>query len=576
MKKLFVTALLAVFFASSVFALDFAPTLLKISAPDVVSYDFGSNNLEIPVTISGTPATVVMTVFTKDMGESIGTVENGNNLWHYVNKIDTCLYVSDVRQLDIGQHTITWDGKDADGGSVPAGEYTYYIWGFDSVASKKKVAQYVTYDWNERGHIMATDEDGNVLPQPIIYTSNGLQGESGNDEVDRFNQKWVIGGDPEDSTLVESTMVKAINYGLSIAFDPQDHTMFFDQSNYNQGVSWIRKHKWVPNGAAELQTDWGDDGRVGLEVSHIPGFTYGAGVVTDGDETLFAGDVDIYSISINNNLHYIDIDTGSILRSVDLNTHWLYSWKDSWANEGPCDFSYVNGRLYTSCFFAYIYAAIDPTRDDDDIFLFLNSNGDGQGDNYDDLEEPFPFNYRGQMDANHFAANPSYDLGAVSFDLLAPDGTGLGFYSFAGETAAMKLGVNFLDSGTAFDGIYTDNSSAEEDKQGWFFIGHDSIKGVITNAVTVEEDAAAFSVAQNAPNPFNPTTTIGFTLTEASNVSIDVFNVAGQKIDTIANEFMNAGSHSVTWDASAFSAGVYFYTVKAGDYSRTMKMTLLK
>jgi len=52
--------------------------------------------------------------------------------------------------------------------------------------------------------------------------------------------------------------------------------------------------------------------------------------------------------------------------------------------------------------------------------------------------------------------------------------------------------------------------------------------------------------------------------------------IVGQKVATIANEFMSAGSHSVIWDASGFSAGVYFYTVKSGEFSRTMKMTLLR
>ncbi|MFC1574049.1 T9SS type A sorting domain-containing protein, partial [Candidatus Latescibacterota bacterium] len=95
--------------------------------------------------------------------------------------------------------------------------------------------------------------------------------------------------------------------------------------------------------------------------------------------------------------------------------------------------------------------------------------------------------------------------------------------------------------------------------------------------VDVSEDSpAAFAVDQNSPNPFNPTTSISFKLTEAGNVSVEVFNVAGQKIDTVANEFMSSGSHSVTWNASGFSAGIYFYTVKSGDFSRTMKMTLLK
>ena len=91
-----------------------------------------------------------------------------------------------------------------------------------------------------------------------------------------------------------------------------------------------------------------------------------------------------------------------------------------------------------------------------------------------------------------------------------------------------------------------------------------------------EDSPGAFEVAQNSPNPFNPTTSIGFVIPEAGNVTIDIFNVAGQKVDTVASKFMNAGNHSVVFDATGYSAGVYFYTVRSGDFSKTMKMTLLK
>ena len=564
------------FVATSAFALDFNPTLLRLTAPQTIQYDFDGSKMDIPLTISGTPATVLYVVFTKDQAEQNGMVTNGVNNWHMINKIDTCLYVSDAKILDVGEQMLSWDGMDTDGNKVPAGEYTYYVWGYDSMSPKKKVAGHIAYSWNERGHIMTKDNDGNMLTQPIIYT-NTLETDGGTGEIDRLNYKWIIGNDPEDAALVETTAVKAINYGTSIAFDPKDNTMFFDQSNYNEGIDWIRKHKWVPNGQSEIQTDWGEDGRVAIDVSHIAGYGYGAGIVSDGADMLYATDVDIYSVSINNNLIYIDVDTGDVVRQTDMNYMWQYRWNDQWANEGPCDFSFVNGRLYTSCFFAYIYAAADPTREDGDIFLWFNKNGDGQGDNFDDRDEAFPFNYRGQMDGNWFGANPSYDLGAVSFDLVAPDGTGLGFYAFAGESAAVKHGVNFLDNDSAYDGIYTDNATSESDAAGWWFVGHDSLKGTITsNPVAVDNAPSAFTVAQNAPNPFNPTTAISFVTADAANVTIDVFNVAGQKVDTIANEFMSAGSHSVTWDASSFSAGIYFYTVKSADFSKTMKMTLIK
>ena len=94
----------------------------------------------------------------------------------------------------------------------------------------------------------------------------------------------------------------------------------------------------------------------------------------------------------------------------------------------------------------------------------------------------------------------------------------------------------------------------------------------------VEENNVSrpFTLMQNSPNPFNPVTTIQFTLPDAGIVSIDVYNMAGQKVDTIADEFMSAGSHSVMWNASGFSAGVYFCTVKTAHSSKSMKMTLLK
>jgi len=126
--------------------------------------------------------------------------------------------------------------------------------------------------------------------------------------------------------------------------------------------------------------------------------------------------------------------------------------------------------------------------------------------------------------------------------------------------------------------MYTDNNSAGDVAvEGIFFIGHDSIKGDLSYSIGVADQApAAFTVAQNSPNPFNPTTTINYTLAKTGHVTIDVFNMAGQRVDTIVNSNMNAGSHSATWNASKFSAGVYFYTVKSGDFSKTTKMTLLK
>ena len=85
----------------------------------------------------------------------------------------------------------------------------------------------------------------------------------------------------------------------------------------------------------------------------------------------------------------------------------------------------------------------------------------------------------------------------------------------------------------------------------------------------------AYTVEQNYPNPFNARTQIGVALPEASDVNVDIYSITGQLVETISG-YYEAGNHSITWNASDVSSGIYFYKVTAGDFSQTMKMTLLK
>ncbi|HPC35933.1 MAG TPA: T9SS type A sorting domain-containing protein [Candidatus Marinimicrobia bacterium] len=87
-----------------------------------------------------------------------------------------------------------------------------------------------------------------------------------------------------------------------------------------------------------------------------------------------------------------------------------------------------------------------------------------------------------------------------------------------------------------------------------------------------------FALRQNFPNPFNPTTTINFTLPEPGNVTLKVYNMLGQEVATlINNEFRGAnGNHSVLFDGSRLSSGVYFYTITYGNKTISKKMVLMK
>jgi PKD repeat protein len=85
-----------------------------------------------------------------------------------------------------------------------------------------------------------------------------------------------------------------------------------------------------------------------------------------------------------------------------------------------------------------------------------------------------------------------------------------------------------------------------------------------------------FAIEQNYPNPFNPSTNINYSLPEASKVSIVVYDLLGQKVAELVNTEKAAGYHTVAFDASALSSGIYIYQIRAGAFSQTKKMMLIK
>ena len=86
----------------------------------------------------------------------------------------------------------------------------------------------------------------------------------------------------------------------------------------------------------------------------------------------------------------------------------------------------------------------------------------------------------------------------------------------------------------------------------------------------------SYKLAQNYPNPFNPTTTVSFSFPVEVRAKIDVYNNLGQKVMKIANRNLSAGTHSLEFDASNLSSGIYFYKIETADFSKTIKMMFLK
>ncbi|RPI05342.1 MAG: T9SS C-terminal target domain-containing protein [Ignavibacteriae bacterium] len=101
--------------------------------------------------------------------------------------------------------------------------------------------------------------------------------------------------------------------------------------------------------------------------------------------------------------------------------------------------------------------------------------------------------------------------------------------------------------------------------------------GIITS-VSMEPNSVPnrFTLEQNFPNPFNPSTTIRYTVPAKSMVSLKIYNIIGQQVESLINMEQGVGTYNVQYNASRLSTGVYFYELRAGDYRDVKKMLLLK
>ena len=138
------------------------------------------------------------------------------------------------------------------------------------------------------------------------------------------------------------------------------------------------------------------------------------------------------------------------------------------------------------------------------------------------------------------------------------------------DEATITTGVsNFGVAGTRASFIYTfasprDGSIGVSSSQG---IEDDNVKTPLPDV---------YSLSQNYPNPFNVTTVVSYGLPARSEVSITIFDILGQNVETIVKEEQPAGFHQVTWNADGKSSGIYFYKIQAGDFTETKRMLLLK
>jgi hypothetical protein len=173
--------------------------------------------------------------------------------------------------------------------------------------------------------------------------------------------------------------------------------------------------------------------------------------------------------------------------------------------------------------------------------------------------------------------DPGYIVEAkISFaDLAAVQGDNL-FSPLVGMRIPIDHSINDADTGIR-EGIITYSPFNEDqswnDVSRWLYTW---IGGAWTDVENDENVVLTYELEQNYPNPFNPATQIRYTLEQASNVTLRVYDMLGREVATLINENQNAGRHVVDFNASNFASGVYLYRLQAGSFVQVKKMILVK
>ena len=636
MKKFLLITFTLLLCASWSFAADFTPTRMTLTVPDdPIIYPFDGSAVDFNFDLGGTSAAIWLVINTKlSDAEKPVALYNGNLNWHYVNKIDTTVYVSSRNAKDAGTGLkISWDGKsDAKNGgaTVAPGQYNYYLWGYDDKSVRVLACDFISTGMRcgpQFTRFVELGEDDMPLEKPM------LMGSAWKDNINSYEWykygtafKWEIGSDPlDESKAVWSHCTDYHDVGANdlyagaAVYHPNDWMTFYHTaSSLNNHIDTAFKWTFVTDGNAIKDPEWLGWEEITWDQLGITSTSFAGGMWTDR-EYLYIPESARNPVKMTTQWDALRILTfdGEILVNEKQLEDLFYMPDDNNLNDwhnGEFDKmmftrdgghrTLMAGHAYCRMFYVDCTRLIaDEGVDEQELILWENGNGDYINDrNWEEgSEQPWACVYWGYhdwraahhntylIDKNNFCITSISFYGTSSITLTTQDGTGVDYAGFADDTVSSdsqkKMGGTLCHNGSAYDGFYwngaiTEDPGASTSRQNkCYYIAFDSAKGVIANEISPaveDEEVAKFSIDQNSPNPFNPTTTIGFNLVEDGNVTIDIYNVAGQKVDTLVNDFMAAGKHSVVWDAAGFSAGVYFYTVKSGDFTKTMKMTLLK
>jgi photosystem II stability/assembly factor-like uncharacterized protein len=175
------------------------------------------------------------------------------------------------------------------------------------------------------------------------------------------------------------------------------------------------------------------------------------------------------------------------------------------------------------------------------------------------------------------------NIGATLYDVVMIDSNKIFATTVSGKLVySLNGGLEWLNI-SEIDSFHINDIYFIDENNGWAVGGNGTILHTTNGGVTFVEDErfqnvqpTDFSLSQNYPNPFNPSTTISWQSPVNSHQTLKVYDVLGNEVASLVNEFRNAGSYEVDFNASSLSSGIYFYKLQAGSFIQTKKMISLK
>lgn len=158
----------------------------------------------------------------------------------------------------------------------------------------------------------------------------------------------------------------------------------------------------------------------------------------------------------------------------------------------------------------------------------------------------------GQMRTErHISAKTTFPTQILNYTLLE----GIGF---AGYSICELGGVRYYLKGCVINGVVYGDTT-------------------LTNVQQIGSNVPdKYNLHQNYPNPFNPSTNIKYDLIKSGNIKINVYDISGKEVASLVNQFQNAGTYEVTFNAENLSSGVYFYKLETSDFKDVKRMVILK